>query len=383
MAWLFKRDGSKYWWIGYRIGGRQFRKSTKTDDLAQAEKELQRINSMMAAQRADALTEDVYRALTGKTLPNVTLKLALADWLNEAKGSTAPNTLERYSDVAQAFIDHLKADDNQPQLSRVDSAQVQSFLDAVRSTRAVGTTNLYLRILVAFFNRCADRQFIKFNPCSPVKRYKHGRAEKVQRRAFTLAEVKLTMEKAPSDFWRYMILGGFFTGLRLGDLISLTWGNVDLHAKFIRLVTIKTGTRISIPIRNARFLELLAKHKRAAGKVKLTDALWPDQAEHYAREGAMCFSNEFYSEVLFPAGLVPKRSTHKRKSGRAAARTANQVSFHSLRHTFVSMLKITGANQSTAKELAGHSSDQVNELYTHLPESALVDAISALPDPTK
>lgn len=80
---------------------------------------------------------------------------------------------------------------------------------------------------------------------------------------------------------------------------------------------------------------------------------------------------------------MPKRSRQKRKTGRDAGRTASHVSFHSLRDTFISMLKITGANQSTAKELAGHSSDQVNELYTHLPETALVDAISALPDPTK
>ncbi len=383
MAWLFKYKNSTVWWIGYRLNGRQYLRTTGQRDRAEADKELERLNSMMAAQKADALSQGLYEHLTGKALPAVTLKLALADWLNEAKGSTAPNTFERYSDVTQAFIDHIKADDAQPQLSRVDSAHVQSFLNFVRASKAVATTNLYLRILTGFFNRCVDRQIIKLNPCSPVKRFKVSRAEKVQRRAFTLAEVKLMLEKAPDEFWRYMVMGGFFTGLRMGDLISLTWGNVDLEAKFIRLVTIKTGTRISIPIRNAHFLALLVKHKRAAGKVKPADYLWPEQAAHYDSEGAGCFSNEFYDGVLLPAGLVPKRSRKKRKSGRNAARTANQVSFHSLRHTFVSMLKITGANQSTAKELAGHSSDQVNELYTHLPETALVDAISALPDPTK
>jgi integrase len=383
MAWLYKQKESDNWWIGYRLNGKQYRYSTKTDDRSKAEKILATFRIQAEAAGAQVLTEDFYRALTGKTLPNATLVTAMGDWLNEAKGSTAPNTFERYSDVSRQFIAHLKADDTQPQLSRVDSAQVQGYLDFVRSTRSVGTTNLYLRILTGFFNRCTDRQLIKFNPCSPVKRYKVGRAEKVQRRAFTLAEVKLMLEKAPDDFWKYMVMGGFFTGLRMGDLISLTWGNVDLEAKFIRLVTIKTGTRISIPIRNAHFLGLLVRHKRAAGKVKQTDPLWPEQATHYASEGAGCFSNEFYDDVLLPAGLVPERSRKKRKNGRDGARTANQVSFHSLRHTFVSMLKITGANQSTAKELAGHSSDQVNELYTHLPETALVDAISALPDPTK
>ncbi len=383
MAWLFKQSGSQYWWIGYRLNGKQYRYSTKTTDREKADKVLSTFRIQAEAATAQVLTEGFYRALTGKTLPNATLVVAMADWLKEAKGSTAENTFDRYSDVSRHFITHLKADDTQPQLSSVDSAKVQGFLDSVRATKAVATTNLYLRVLAGFFNRCVDRQIITFNPCSPVKRFKASRSEKVQRRAFTLAEVKLMLGKAPDDFWRYMVMGGFFTGLRMGDLISLTWGNVDLEAKFIRLVTIKTGTRIAIPIRNTHFLELLMKHKRAAGKVKVTDPLWPEHAAHYEREGAGCFSNEFYDEVLFPAGLMPKRSRQKRKSGRDAGRAVSQVSFHSLRHTFVSMLKITGANQSTAKELAGHSSDQVNELYTHLPETALVDAISALPDPTK
>ena len=35
---------------------------------------------------------------------------------------------------------------------------------------------------------------------------------------------------------------------------------------------------------------------------------------------------------------------------------------------------------SVAKELAGHASDQVNSLYTHVPEEALVTAINQLPE---
>ncbi len=43
------------------------------------------------------------------------------------------------------------------------------------------------------------------------------------------------------------------------------------------------------------------------------------------------------------------------------------------------IVKGEGSSQSVAKELAGHSSDQVNDLYTHVPEYALAKAINALP----
>ena len=42
-------------------------------------------------------------------------------------------------------------------------------------------------------------------------------------------------------------------------------------------------------------------------------------------------------------------------------------------------LKISGATQATAKELAGHSSDFVSDLYTHVPELVLAEAINKLP----
>ena len=50
--------------------------------------------------------------------------------------------------------------------------------------------------------------------------------------------------------------------------------------------------------------------------------------------------------------------------------------FHSLRHTFVTMLRANGVKLQTAKELAGHHSDRMTEHYTHEDGSAVL----ALPD---
>ena len=89
----------------------------------------------------------------------------------------------------------------------------------------------------------------------------------------------------------------------------------------------------------------------------------------------------FTTKFLLPAGLVVERM-HKAKETNGKVdgrRETNQVSFHCLRHTFVSALKLTGASQSTAKELAGHSSDQISDLYTHVDEASLTRAIKQLP----
>jgi integrase len=137
---------------------------------------------------------------------------------------------------------------------------------------------------------------------------------------------------------------------------------------------------VVVPLRN-ELAKLISELKRSAGTVKAADAIWPEQYQRYRKFGSGPFSNEFYDEVLLPAGLVPPRphTAIKRDGEPTGRRKATSVSFHCLRHTFVTLLKVTGATQATAKELAGHATDAISDLYTHVPEQELNRAIKQLP----
>ena len=56
------------------------------------------------------------------------------------------------------------------------------------------------------------------------------------------------------------------------------------------------------------------------------------------------------------------------------------ISFHSLRHTAVSLLKDAGIPQATVQELIGHESATMSALYTHVGREALEKAAAALPE---
>ena len=141
---------------------------------------------------------------------------------------------------------------------------------------------------------------------------------------------------------------------------------------------------MKIPLRD-ELRDFLLQLRQKAGVVRPSDPVWPEEFKRYSEKGAGMFSNEFYDEVLLPAGLVASRPKHPPKDlngtkrVRTQARKVNELSFHCLRHTFVSLLKLTGGSQAIAKELAGHSSDAVSDLYTHVPEEALSKAINQLP----
>ena len=385
MPWLYQRKGTDNWWLGYRVNGKQVLESTGTSDKAKAEKIMAKMESAAQAVRAGTLTEEYIRTLTGKTAveQDATLRATFKQWLDECKTELSRETVERYENVTSDFEKYVKATDEAPRLGEVQKETIARFIRAKRSDTSAATAKLYRRILAAFFNWCIDNDALKDSPMPSAKSLKlNGDSDKV-RRAFTLSELKNLYDKAPNDFWKYMVLAGFFLGQRMGDLICLPWGAVDFQQNIVRLKASKTGKTVEIPLRS-ELSTLLSKLK--TGNPKASDSIFPEQCARYSKLGSGPFSNEFYDEVLLPCGLVKAR-THK-KAVKAddekdnVGRQVNDVSFHCLRHSFVSFLKMTGAHQSVAKELAGHGTEAISDLYSHMDIETRTKAIKGLPQLT-
>jgi integrase len=382
MAWLYQRPDSGRWWIGYRHNGVQVLKSTGQEDKKKAEIELAKVQAMLAANRAGTLTLEVFQAITGRTLPTMTLKAALADWMKEANATTAKNTIRMYEAISTGLTKHFHATDQGPLVSDLTREQLQEFLNQRRAVVSAATANLERRILTVFFRRAKANGTIRDNQMEGVKPFKTPRGEESTRRPFTATELAALYQQAPNDFWRYMVLGGFFTGLRLGDLATMPIGAVDLAARVINILTRKTGQSMHIPIA-APLYELLCRLKAQRKGAKPTDPLWPEQAKLYEERGSGPLSNEFFELMLVKAGLVMPRTYDKFKVGRAGKRQTNAISFHCFRHSYVSTLAALGQNQQIVKALTGHSSDQINDIYTKLPPDVLKQAVALLPDITQ
>jgi integrase len=67
-------------------------------------------------------------------------------------------------------------------------------------------------------------------------------------------------------------------------------------------------------------------------------------------------------------------------TGRNGARTLNPLSFHSLRHTAISLLKNAGVSEIVARDIIGHDSEAVSRNYTHVDEDIKRKAVAGLPD---
>jgi integrase len=386
VPWLYLQKRSANWWIGYRVNGKAFFRSTGTPIRADAERQLATVSAMFHAHKAASLNDDVFEALTGNRRPRVTLAESMKEWLQEVETSASAKTADKYARIRDSFQSFLGATEEAPLLRAVTPEQVRSYLSRRFSITSASTANLERKILAAFFTRAVRHGLLRDNPVGPIKPFKQSRLDRKRRRPFTVAELRLIYSHAPNDFWRFMVLGGFYTALRMGDLVCLVCGAFDFADNLIRVTARKTDTAVTVPL-HPRLRDFVVTLKRRRGRRwQPASFVWPDRAAQYLEKGSGEFSNEFHDTVLVPAGLGTSRTKKRRKNrigGRGSARELLPLSFHCLRHSFISLLKAAGGNQAVAKELAGHSSDLVNDDYTTMPVEVLARAIKRLPAVTK
>jgi integrase len=231
---------------------------------------------------------------------------------------------------------------------------------------APATLNLDINVLSAVFNAAFRQGLISTNPCLAVEKLKN----RAQRKGvFTPEQVSALVQAAGGD-WRGVVLIGFYVGARLHDAANLRWRNVDLvsEIKTIRFVTGKTGREIVTAIHPA-----LEDYLLSLPAPKSDDAfLFPSLAQ--------CATSPLSKEFarLMEAARIERRVIRARDED-GNGRSVSALSFHSLRHSFSSLLANAGIAEETRMALTGHTSRAQQQHYTHRELAILRDAVAVLP----
>jgi integrase len=168
---------------------------------------------------------------------------------------------------------------------------------------------------------------------------------------------------------RVLFALGIYTGLRLGDCVMMDWGSIDLARRVIITIprkTARTGREVEIPIHPVLFAILTETPSyRRKGRVL------PETASTYARDGSAV--SKQIQAIFERAGI----ETVKTAAG--YSRNVAVVGFHSLRHSFVSMMGNAGAPLALVQSIVGHSNPMMTQHYFHARTDALSNAVNALP----
>jgi integrase len=132
------------------------------------------------------------------------------------------------------------------------------------------------------------------------------------------------------------------TGLRRGELLDLTWDRIDLSRGAIRLEITKSGKRREVPLNDDSYAALVSLKPKPAGPVFRT------------RDIRTAYENAVKAAKL------------------------DDVTFHTLRHTFASWAVMRGVSMRELQELLGHATLAMTMRYAHLAPEHLRTAVSRL-----
>lgn len=293
----------------------------------------------------------------------------LNDWLQHAvKPSVRPKTYASYKQLCDLYI---IPDLGHVLLSQLSPQQIQRFENNLAkrtvkrtglpiSTRTVGYCHAVLRRAL---NQAVRYGLLGRNPATVIAAPKRTRPEA---RFLTPDQARAFLASVKGDRLEGLYTVAVTTGLRQGELLGLTWDNIDLEAG--SLTVNKAAQRVDGKL---TFVEPKSKtSKRTIPLTTTAVAALRAHRIHQLEERLLAGSAWKEQDLVFPntIGGIYDAGNMVREFHEALKRAElPPINFHSLRHTCASLLLAQHTPMKVVQDLLGHSDFYITaNTYSHV-----------------
>ena len=280
--------------------------------------------------------------------PALSLEDLSESFLQYAHDNKAPSTYEFYRHLLSAFVRAHRG----WAVADVTPIELEAFKRKLVAEQLSPTTvNHHLNVVQIMFNWAVKFGYLKAHDLSKVEKLKKPKG----RIRFLSEDDEVRLLEASGPLLRDILVLLLNTGLRTSELAELMWDDVDLdHCVLtVRRSKAERTARNYRPRRiplTGEALAILERQPRRAGHVFLNDDGKP-----------------------FNRGTLRLRFNRARKKA-----GLDDVTLHTLRHTFASRLSMNGENLQTVAALLGHTNTRTTEIYSHLADEHLKRAVERL-----
>jgi len=320
---LYKRGST--WWMCFFVEKKKVRRSTKTTSKKLAQK--------------------IYEKAKGEAVQG---KFQISDKPDMPFDQLVDECLEKHSKVEKrSYKDdvyqsgNLKKYFKSTPIGKITAYDIKGW----RQWRSEHVTYRGTKIKIASLNR--ELQWVKkiFSLAvewgwlteNPAQKIKYLKGETHRTRFLQNDEISRLIETSV-DYLKPIIITAISTGMRLGEILSLRWKDVDFEHGFLRVEKTKNGESREIPINSylAETLQGMVESRKLGNYV-------------FSKETG---EKRLYVEDCFKSAL--------RRAG------IEDFRFHDLRHTAASLYASRGCDLITLQHLLGHKSIQMTMRYAHL-----------------
>lgn len=350
-------NGSESYYLDIYVDGKrsyEFLKMYHLPEVNAAVKEQNRATRVAVEAIKSQRIIDITNSKAGIKTKSAWAKLTLADWLEkfyaiqERKGIKKIEKLRSVIKVVNQYGRNTKMGD-------IDKKWALGFIDWIQHTYkgrngivAQGTAVSYISMLSIALNAAVRAEWLGENPfmlLSPAERVKKPESK---RQFLTIEEMKMLIATdCRSEIVKQAYLFSCYSALRLSDIENLRWKDLVCNDGKYMIATVqqKTSTPIYTPLsKNA--VKWLPERK--------TD---DDNALIFAALPSRMTTNKILGQWVEKAGIE------------------KEITYHTSRHTFGTMMMTVGADLYTTCKLMGHADVRTTQIYAKIVDSKKIEAV--------
>lgn len=319
-----------------------------------------------AEAKADEIRAALAKGIDILSGENKTFEFWAKAWLKNLEKTAVPEWHHICEVRLQAWIEYLGKSD----ISKITTYELDNFIDEIKNCNpytqrpcAKKTLLEYRNAVNRVFEFCIQNRVIEFNPANYITIPKTPKPN--ERKPITDAEINL--------FWdtphvlQTAVLIMIYAGLRRGEVLALTWNDIDFKNNTIsvnKAINFKNNGIIKSPkteagYRNIPMPKILSDYLKNVPK---------NTIQVCTLNGEPITNSNWYSQ--WKSYLNKIERIHN---------VTIETSAHCLRHTYCTILYEAGVDVLTAKELMGHSDISTTMgIYTHLREEREKKSITKL-----
>lgn len=309
-----------------------------------------------ATRRLNEIKEEIYKEEL--LLPNeIIMKNFIMDFLEKYKINLSITTYNIYMRICKKYINPILGD---IKLSEIRPIHIQNYVDDLVGLLSPKTIKIHLNILNLAFKRASRLKLIKENV---VQYIEVPKIKKFKNEIYNSEDMRILLEKSKGTSLELPIIIASGLGLRISEILGLTWNNIDFNDYTITVdkITIRDGGKVILKdpktessIRTITVPEEIILMLKQLKKNRLSAKL---KGEKTHRELI------FYDKNLDPiaSDVISKKFKYFLEIN-----NLKHIRFHDLRHSHVTMLIEAKVPIKVISERVGHSSVNTTlNIYSH------------------
>lgn len=370
-----------YYYAKFRVNGKQKMLATKVPVKGNNKRKAERVLKELIAK---------YEGLNLEN-ENVLFTAFLDKWLQSVKPILKPATWESYDKTISGKIKPYFEQKNYKFRDIKPEIFTEYFVYLATEGKSNGKGGLSYKtvknirgVLSSAYEYAIENSYIKDNPVlkSRMPSFAHNiKSDVPEYRAEQVRKLLLFAKENDSHIYIFLLLA-LYTGLRKGELLALTWDDVDYDKKLLRVNKSRTGSRKAITTQITT-----PKTESSNRKIPLNDTVLEAlKAEKKRQDKYSAILGNSYdkSSSFIIRTVLGKPYVNLSAINRVVNRLTEKAglphcTIHGFRHSVASILDDNGVPIQDISVLLGHESVQTTErIYINRRKTAKAETIETL-----